>query len=532
MTLLIMSSAYVSNEMRNEFGLVPPSFLPAGSGCLYELQFSACSLGGPCHITLPLGFDVPEIDAMRFKALGVTPLFLPENASVTATLISAIEAIRPEGTLKVLFGDTLVDMDEVQHELPDSIAIKMAQSNHHWLYVDPEAMIFSEHSTASSSNNFVSCGYYSFSDPASLVEIAREASLEEVLGIYNEQHSLTCFEPETWLDFGHVSLFYQSKKDLLVSRAFNSVTVQDNVLSKFSSDTRKIRAEANWFNSLPGELVLHCPRFMGETSKSGLAGYSLEYMYLPTLSDLFTLGRLPSRNWSRIFDGVADFLNLCQRHRPLATMPEGQETFADTFFDELIRTKSNERLNYFLTNSKIDTKRRFSVNSVEFPALSTVLQHSLEVIPRTKIEDISLWHGDLFFGNILYDIRAERIMCLDPRGLIGSDFSIYGDVRYDLAKLAHSIFGKYDSIIANRYSLISLSEAQLEFQVGEISHQDKIQEVFEAKILNEFGMSKREALALCSILFLSMLPLHGDDQTRQYALLATALQCYEKWTSL
>ena len=141
MTLLVMSSAYVSNEMRSEFGFVPPAFLPTGSGCLYELQFATHVLGEPRYITLPLGFQLSEIDAKRFEDLGVTPIFLPEDASVTTALISAIETIGPDGPLRVLFGDTLVIMDETHRHMPDAIAIKIAQSSD-WLYVDPEAMTF------------------------------------------------------------------------------------------------------------------------------------------------------------------------------------------------------------------------------------------------------------------------------------------------------------------------------------------------------------------------------------------------------
>ncbi len=533
MSLLVMSSAYVSNEMRSEFGFIPPAFLPTGSGCLYELQFATRVPGEPRYITLPLGFQLPEIDAKRFEVLGVTPIFLPEDLSVTAALINAIETIRPDGPLRVLFGDTLIIMDKTQCQLPDAIAIKIEQSSHDWLYVDAETMTFSEYPAARDSNSsFVSCGYYSFSSPWTLVDIARTSSLGEVLGGYAREHKFTCFEPQTWLDFGHVSLFYQSKKSLLVSRAFNSVSVHDNVLSKSSANTRKIRAEANWYRTLPTELALHCPRFIGETSINGHAGYSLEYMYLPTLSDLFTLGRLPQRHWFRVFSSVADFLRKCQRQRPESSMPEAQALFADTFYEEVINVKSHKRLEDFITRRGIDKEQRFIVNGTEFPDLPTVLRLSLLEISPTQVSDISCWHGDLFFGNMLYDIRSERIICLDPRGLVGADYSIYGDIRYDLAKLSHSVYGKYDSIIGNRYFLRKEGSGQIEFLVDELPDQKSIDDLFEIMILDAFGMSQRQALAFCSILFLSMLPLHADDETRQNALLATALQCYNKWNCL
>lgn len=520
--------------MRSEFGLVPPAFLPTGSGCLYELQLASPSLalGRSRYITLPSTYTLSPIDARKLEDLEVTPLFLDEEASVVKALIKAVEIICPPNSLRVLFGDTLISMTDEQHGLLDAVAIKGGRTNHDWLYVDPETMIFSDQPPTSRNESFVSCGYYSFSDPELLVSGAHRTSFRKTLEHYNSKKNLTCFEPSTWLDFGHVSLFYQSKKSLLVSRSFNAVKVQGNVLSKFSSDTRKIRAEANWFSTLPAELELHCPRFMGETSVDGRAGYSLEYMHLPTLSDLFTLSRLPSRSWSRMFNSVADYLRKCQELRPESSMPEAQASFADRFYTDLVQVKSYKRLNDFITGRGFDQLQKFTVNGVKFPDLMTVLEQSLLEIPTTQAVDISRWHGDLFFGNMLYDIRSERVICLDPRGLVGADHAIYGDIRYDLAKLAHSVYGKYDLIIGNRYSLRRTAGTNIDFIIDEIQDQQEIEDLFELKVLNTFSMSKRQSLAFCSVLFLSMLSLHSDDVTRQDALLATALQCYEKWNQL
>ncbi|EIC22607.1 phosphotransferase [Thiorhodovibrio frisius] len=525
-----MSSAYIDNEMRSEFGFIPPTFLPTGSGCLYELQFAGFPLDTPKFLTLPIDFYPPDVDAQRFKKLGINLLFLPKECSVLESLVRAIEEIRPGGPLHVMFGDTLVSLDVEQRRLVDAGAIKVARTSHDWMYVDTEGPVFSEQPSALGRSNFVSCGYYSLSDPQGFAALARGLSLDAAFNAYARDMSLKCFEPELWLDFGHVSLFYQSKKKLLVARAFNSVTVEDNVLSKFSADTRKIRAEANWYCALPANLALHCPRFMGETSRDGSAGYSLEYMYLPTLSDLFTLGRLPPRNWLRIFSSVAEFLHHCQQHRPERSMPEAQPEFAATFFEDLVRRKSIERLEQFVDQFQIPPYTSFTVNGTVFPPLHIVLAETLAEIDMTKAEDISYWHGDLFFGNMFYDIRSERVVCVDPRGLVGGDYSVWGDIRYDLAKLAHSVYGGYDSIIGNRYRLQKGDGATLDFHIDELQNLDEIRELFERLILDEFGLPRKQALAFCTMLFLSMLPLHSDDGARQYALLATGLLCYQRWS--
>ena len=48
---------------------------------------------------------------------------------------------------------------------------------------------------------------------------------------------------------------------------------------------------------------------------------------------------------------------------------------------------------------------------------------------------------------------SETLKILDPRGNFGID-GVYGDIRYDIAKLMHSIIGRYDFIINDLFAII------------------------------------------------------------------------------
>ena len=49
-------------------------------------------------------------------------------------------------------------------------------------------------------------------------------------------------------------------------------------------------------------------------------------------------------------------------------------------------------------------------------------------------------------------ISNQTIKIIDPRGHDhNGKNTIYGDLRYDLSKLTHSLIGPYDFIIAGRY---------------------------------------------------------------------------------
>lgn len=75
-------------------------------------------------------------------------------------------------------------------------------------------------------------------------------------------------------------------------------------------------------------------------------------------------------------------------------------------------------------------------------------------VPRElfDITQFNIIHGDLCFANIMVDNTFSFIKVIDPRGKFG-DFDIYGDYRYELAKLFHSVDGKYDFIIKDLFTI-------------------------------------------------------------------------------
>ena len=134
-------------------------------------------------------------------------------------------------------------------------------------------------------------------------------------------------------------------------------------------------------------------------------------------------------------------------------------------------------------------------------------------------------HGDFCFSNILYDSRVRRIKAIDPRGLVGARSTIYGDSRYDLAKLAHSIVGRYDQIIAARCRThVAGDDFQIEFEP--IAAQPWLEAALGDLSVGGVSGGGPEVRAIMTSLFLSMLPLHADRPDRQQAFIANALRLF------
>lgn len=81
---------------------------------------------------------------------------------------------------------------------------------------------------------------------------------------------------------------------------------------------------------------------------------------------------------------------------------------------------------------------------VGWPKLAKLVTQRAKILAKTAV--IRQIHGDLHFANILYTPEQQLFCLLDPRGAWGDQHTLYGDVRYDMAKFLHSFHGGYEMI--------------------------------------------------------------------------------------
>ena len=179
--------------------------------------------------------------------------------------------------------------------------------------------------------------------------------------------------------------------------------------------------------------------------------------------------------------------------------------------------KTLSRLSY------LNLDEKYTINGENVGSIRDIIIELDKYIDKDCYKYNSIMHGDLCFSNILYDSRSNHIKLIDPRGVDNKhNISIYGDWRYDVAKLAHSVVGKYDFIIANRFKYKENSPTDIEFDI-EYDNLCKIEEldnyfdkIFDFKMYYPIMIN----------LFLSMIPLHSDNVMRQKAMLANALKLH------
>lgn len=515
--ILITSAAYVNSEFQIEFGKLPPALLPVQNRRLFEHQIRALRAEFPQEViflSMPKGYPLSVKDEIFLERNHTKVIWNETELSLGQSIEAAlVQTGINGGVLRVLHGDTLLT------DIPadtDCIGIVHTNEDYPWEVEEVET-----------GYEAVWCGYFAFSD-LNEFRYALAATNYSFVGAvrrYNESRALMRSRIDGWYDFGHVNTYFQSRAKMTTERAFNQLIISDACVRKSGEPHEKIIAEYSWFANLPPKLRVFAPQLIEHGSADGQPYYVLEYLPLPPLNEVYVHGRNPVFYWDKVFNLCADFLATCAA-QPLSAEEKDQVALDSS---AMVIEKTWNRLERYIETSDypgLDVPQK--INGVEVPSIRKIVEACVERIVRTRPVP-GILHGDLCLSNILFDSRSDRIKVLDPRGLnaYGHKTAV-GDLRYDLAKLSHSIIGLYDYIIAGAYDLdAKLSQTCCDLSL-KIHIDQRLIDIQSAFLKRSYiaGQSVSDVMPITIMLFFAMLPLHADDTHRQRALLANALRLY------
>ncbi len=506
--ILITSAAYVTSGLASEFGKIPPCMLPVQSKRLYEHQIALCGNEKKKVISLPQSYVLPSYDQTRLTELGVELVFVPDNFTLGQSIVYVLNVLANYSEpLYLLHGDTLFPKLSFDK---DVYSISIAEDNYDW-------------ATASKDGKNVYSGFFSFSSQSLLIQCITTCGYHFIQGIHEYENHIGVKKVELpcWMDFGLVNSYYRSVSRLTTERVFNNLKITKYSVLKSSKDKKKMEAEAHWLESLPKSLKHYVPAVWDKGECEGKGYYEVEYYYLSSLSNIFVFGENRDFVLNEIIDSCADYLS-----EEFSYKPEDCDSVARKN-DKLFTAKTLDRLKEYSEVSGISLTHDWVFNGQKLPSLLEIVRHCDTMISKSDAQFVSIMHGDPCFSNILYDFKSKSIKLIDPRGLdTDGNLSIYGDFRYDVAKLAHSVIGLYDFIIAGMYQYEEEKpyHVNLNFDINE--NMRKCQEYFKAKTFGGFSFEELSIMPILVNLFLSMLPLHSDNPKRQKAMLANALRLY------
>lgn len=520
--LLITSGAYIGSELASEFGMIPPSFLPVGNRRLYQHQVKLLRDGESCFLTVPFSFNIESYDLHSLNRLGVSLIRVPDNLKLGESIAYALNMIgNYDSHVRICHGDTLVLNPP---NCDDFVSSAEVSDYYSWAEIKEfnkfENVILNDNINTHRLPVKILSGFFSFKNIPLLLKSIMEAGGDFLGGLnkYHEIRPLKSVFIKNWLDFGHINTFFRSKAQMTTQRHFNEMVITPRKVQKTSAQIDKIKGEIHWFQKLPSKLRCFIPHLLSWECENNIsASYDTEYLYLSPLNDLFVFGKLPPFSWEQIFNCCDEFLNECAKYN--------QDNCSQGFVHDIFLEKTKNRLRNYCEFTNFDLVKNNILNGKELPSINEIAIESSLWISQTDKRDIAIIHGDFCFSNIFFDFKSQSIKVIDPRGIDSNGSpTLFGDVRYDFAKLAHSVIGLYDFILAKYYS-VSKHENTFEFNLYSSDRIQKIQELF----LNKFNyriVGRKELFGMLIHLFLSMLPFHVDGSDKHLALLANALRIY------
>lgn len=351
-------------------------------------------------------------------------------------------------------------------------------------------------------------------------EKGKKDTLYQSLEEYNSYNGLECVLEDNWNDFGHLDNFLQIQK-IVETRFFNEISIDKdkNILTKKSEEKEKLINEIKWFLTLPNKLQWITPRIYSYSLEWEQPKVSMEYYSYPTLHHLYLYGNHNIDKWKKIFKKLFYVHNEMKGYSLKINRKDIEKALNNIYINKTI-----ERLEKVKQDKNFSRyfEKEFYINNIKIESLNKLKRLIIELVEKLEInkrEELNIIHGDYFFANILYDPTADIIKLIDPRGDFGG-YGIYGDPNYDLAKLAHSVDGKYDFIVEDLFELEELDKG-FNYKIVYSEKYDEIKELFYSHFDKKVRLKIKFIQAL---LFLSMIPLHKDKPKRQKVMLGVGVR--------
>ena len=227
-------------------------------------------------------------------------------------------------------------------------------------------------------------------------------------------------------------------------RPFNRITIKDGILTKEAVDEqgRKLALrESAWYEKA-GKLHVRILPHIYETNP-----LKMEYIKGKNIYEC----NLSYEEKKAVLEKVIGALDRLHRM-------DGVE--ADSFsMKEAYFHKTMERLSKIEDLVPFAREKFIRVNGKECRNIYFHKRDLEKALEQLTCEQFQFIHGDCTFSNLMLREDGTPVL-IDPRGYFGFT-ELYGDVRYDWAKLYYSIVGNYDRF--------NLKDFRLEIGEGEVS---------------------------------------------------------------
>lgn len=231
------------------------------------------------------------------------------------------------------------------------------------------------------------------------------------------------------------------------------------------SSINKLQGELYWYESIPYSIIEMFPKIVDISPTCD--AYTMEYIDGPSISSLY----------------VHEFLTPIQFDSLLNQLSTIHSTYISTDCDDIYKREIYK----FYKNKLVERTNNTSHYLSEF----------LDKYEENDSIILGNIHGDPVFTNILWGKGGCKF--IDMRGMINNEYTIWGDIIYDYAKIYQSLIG-YDEIVHDTYVRLSYKQKLLDIFWKHINNR------FE----NDFEKIKHNILWMTKYLLITLLSCHND----------------------
>lgn len=320
------------------------------------------------------------------------------------------------------------------------------------------------------------------------------------------------FVIEGLVDIGVIGNFIQCITGNFDSRYFNTLKGNTYTLVKSSSNKKKIKAEYSFYHLLPEDMKFWFVMPFNYQEAKEVASYTMERLHMTDLAIKWVHGSMNETEFEELMDKYFFFFS--SRHTKMCSEEEYNRV-ADSLYVKKVYERISD-LKKTQEFAKIDAMLIASGG----PTIDQLVQKYIEL--KIRIESLNRYkpqlvigHGDPCFANALYNKSTKTLKFIDPKGAMTEE-ELWTNPYYDLAKLSHSVCGRYD-FFNNALFDIKIS-TNFTYELDIPFDHSKYVKIFESKVI-ENGFDYLSVRIYEASLFLSMLPLHIDNPHKVFGFI-------------
>jgi GTP:adenosylcobinamide-phosphate guanylyltransferase len=315
--------------------------------------------------------------------------------------------------------------------------------------------IFKEENT----NKYGVIGLFLFKNKAAISSIPRSGEFVKFLSSISVK--FTPISTQSVNEVGTMDSLLWIRSKYPSSRFFNNIQIEENVVIKSALDQKYqglILDEISWY------------KFMQEANFKGIPkiiSFSPLKMERIRGKHPHQLIGIPKDEKIGLVNNI--ILNLKSIHSI-----GGSLLRTDDMYNVYVN-KTLERIKPVIKLLKLNEKKTFIINGQRVESLGPKDSEVLDSLFKklTPIEKFRSIHGDPTFSNI-FITDTNDVKFIDPRGYFGSS-KIFGDPRYDFAKLYYSLFGNYDQFNSENFKItMNLPEVSIKIDSSQFEFTDEI----------------------------------------------------------